>query len=213
MIDCGRIEDMNPTLKYENRLKRKGYKLIAGVDEVGRGAWAGPVVAAAVILPANFHVQDIQDSKLLTPKKREELYWLICDRALTYSIAFISHQVVDKQGLAWVNKMVIKRAVQKMRPQPDYVLVDAVQISKTSMPFEAIIGGDRISKTIAAASIIAKVARDRHLIKLEKKFPQYGFAKHKGYGTKLHYEMICKHGVCEVHRKSFAPIKYLTVDY
>lgn len=200
---------MNPTFKQENQLRKKGYKLIAGVDEVGRGALAGPIVAVAVILPKDFRVGGIKDSKLLTPRQREELYFIICDRAVATCVAFISHKMIDKRGIAWANKMVIKRALCKMKPLPDFALVDAMLIDGLAMPTKSIIRGDRLVKSIAAASIVAKVTRDKYLVKQDKKYPQYGFARHKGYGTKFHRDMLCEHGPCEVHRKSFGPVRAL----
>ena len=198
---------MNPTFKLENRLKRQGYKLIAGVDEAGRGAWAGPIVAAAVILPGNFRVKGIKDSKLLMAKQRQALYDLIRETTLAWSVAFVGHKVIDRRGIGWANQQVIQRAVKKI--SPDYALIDGRLISNMQTDFENVINGDRLVKSIAAASIIAKVTRDRYLERLDSKYPEYGFAKHKGYGTKLHYQMLCKHGVCEAHRRSYRPIKLL----
>ena len=196
---------MKPTLKYENRLKRKGYKLIAGVDEAGRGSWVGPIVAAAVILPDGFNVKGIKDSKLLNAKQRENLYNLIRETATVIAVSFISHKMIDKKGIGWANQEAIKRVVKKI--SPDYALIDGRQVKNMPIPLENIVNGDRLVKSIAAASIIAKVTRDKYLAKLDSCYPEYGFARHKGYGTREHYEMICKHGVCEVHRHSYLPIR------
>ena len=201
------MKKINPNLKEEIILKKQGISLIAGVDEVGRGSWAGPLLAAAVILP-NKLIRDVRDSKMLSPQKREVLSKQIKEASIDYNFGIVEVSEIDEIGLGKATKLVLERALLGLKIQPEFALIDAFELSH-NLPFDqkAIIKGDSICFSIASASIIAKVKRDRMLSDLHKIYPNYGFDKHKGYGTKFHQEMLKKHGPSEVHRKSFKPIK------
>ena len=191
---------------FDNRYFEAGYKHLCGVDEAGRGPLAGPVFAAAVILPQGFIIPGLDDSKKLTAKKRDALYDIIVQNALSYSIAQASEAEIDQINILEATMLAMRRAVAGLSIAPDFVLVDgnkAPVFDSPTVPAEAVIGGDGKSAAIAAASILAKVSRDRHLDLLDLKYPQYQFAKHKGYGTKLHYQMLDEHGACPAHRESF----------
>jgi len=191
------------TYERENELKAQGYKLICGVDEAGRGPLAGPVCAAAVILPEGLENLGINDSKKLSEKKRDKLFDLIKEKAVAYSIATASEKEIDELNILNATFLAMRRAVEGLGVNPDYVLVDGNRLPGTGIKEEAIVKGDAKSISIAAASILAKVTRDRMLLELDKEYPEYGFAQHKGYPTKLHYDMIKEHGVLPVHRLSF----------
>ena len=180
--------------------------LIAGVDEAGRGPLVGNVVAAAVILPADHGITGIQDSKKLTEKKREYLFNLICEKAIAWHIALATHLEIDKINILQATMLAMQRAVTGLSVKPDKVLVDGNKCPVVPYPVEAIIGGDAKVVEISAASILAKVFRDRQLIELDQLYPQYGFAKHKGYGTKDHIAALEKHGPIAEHRRSFSPV-------
>lgn len=183
-------------------------KVIAGTDEAGRGPLAGPLVVGAVIFPKGYKNEDINDSKQLTAKKREELFEIVKRDALTYSIKIISVEDIDKLNILNADKKGMKEALLELNPQPDLVLTDAVPLHNLPFPAVPIIKGDAKALCIAAASIIAKVTRDHLMMELDKQYPEYGFAKHKGYGTKKHIEAIEKYGPIEgVHRKTFEPVK------
>lgn len=188
---------------YENLAKKKGYKIVCGVDEAGRGPLAGPVFAAAVVLPENFSVDELDDSKKLSEKKREILYEKIKKQAQDYSIAFATEKEIDKVNILNATFLAMKRAVSGLRLKVDMALIDGNKVPDLNIDTQAIVKGDSLSASIAAASILAKVERDRLMKKLSIKYPEYGFDKHKGYGTKIHFECIKKYGVCEIHRKSF----------
>lgn len=192
--------------RYEQRLRNQGYTLIAGIDEVGRGPLAGPVVAAAVILPEEFKLLGIDDSKKLTFRQREEFYHIIMEQAVGIGVGIIGNEEIDDFNIYEATKKAMLSAVGQLPITPDFLLVDAVKLH-TPFPSEAIIKGDAKSISIAAASIIAKVTRDRLMIDLDKEFPQYQFAKNMGYGTKEHLSAIKEYGITPYHRKSFAPIK------
>ncbi len=177
--------------------------MIAGVDEVGRGAWAGPLVAAAVILPPKFKLIGLRDSKQLSPVQREKFFLKITGGALAWAVGIVSEKIIDKRGLTYANLLAMEQAVLRLNLTPDYLLLDAFSLKKITIPQTAIIKGDQKIHSIAAASIIAKVFRDNLLKKFHRIFPQYNFARHKGYGTAEHYEMICRYGICELHRQSF----------
>ena len=200
-------------IKREKALQKKGFSFICGVDEVGRGPWAGPITAAAVIIKnAEFRMQNlgIKDSKKLTEEKREELFEILTkSKHIEYRVAWISSKEVDRIGLGKANQSVLKKVVEGLKTKPDYVLVDGFLIKDLKISQEKIIKGDEKVLSIAAASIIAKVSRDRYMKKLAKKYPQYGFEKHKGYGTKQHLKAIKKFGICSEHRRSFRPIKII----
>ena len=188
-------------LDYEKKYEGK---LIAGIDEAGRGPLAGPVVCACVImsLDKDLMLEEINDSKKLTEKKREKLFDQILERAVAYSIVEIDEKTIDEINILNATKLGMKRALEGLKIKPDIVLIDAVKI-ESEIPQENIIKGDALSYNIASASILAKVHRDRLMIGLDEKYPQYGFAKHKGYGTKVHIEALKQHGKCEIHRDSF----------
>ena len=198
-----------PTLTEENDLWQRGYRLIAGLDEVGRGALAGPVAAGAVILPADLDVSllaGVRDSKELTPAQRESLAPQIKKAALAFGIGMLSSELVDKLGIVEATRRAMAQAIKKLGLHPEFLLVDALKLPKIPLPQKAIINGDKLSLSIACASIIAKVARDHLMIKVEKKYPGYGFAHHKGYGTPEHMECLERLGACPIHRRTFAPI-------
>jgi len=197
--------------EYEKALYQKGFSFICGVDEVGRGPWAGPITAAAVII-LNFKSEilnlGINDSKKLTEKKREEIFEkLICCDNIIYSLSWISSEEIDKIGLGNANQLVLKKAVEGLEEKADFALVDGFEIKGLNIPQEKFIKGDQKVFSIAVASIIAKVSRDRYMIELAKEYPQYGFDEHKGYGTAKHIGAIHQFGLCPEHRKSFKPIK------
>ena len=195
--------------EIENGLYSKGFKLIAGVDEAGRGPLAGPVCATAVILPQDARIEGVNDSKKLTEKKREALFDIICNTAVAYAIEFVSPTVIDEINIRQATSLAMHNAVQNLDRNADYIIIDGNDGIPYDTPYEYIIKGDARSQTIAAASILAKVSRDRLMRELDREYPEYGFAKHKGYGTKAHMEAIQKYGVSEVHRKTFMTDKVL----
>lgn len=188
---------------YEKEARRNGFSMIAGVDEAGRGPLAGPVVAAAVILPEQADIYGIDDSKKLSPDKREELYTEIKERALFWSVGISGVEEIDSLNILRASLMAMQRAVLGLAARPEYILVDAVKIPGLDIPQLPIVKGDGKSISIAAASIIAKVTRDRLMEDYDRQFPDYGFIRHKGYGTADHLEAIRKYGRCPLHRKSF----------
>lgn len=190
-------------LKYENEALEKGYTNICGVDEAGRGPLAGPVCAAAVILPKGHIIEGVNDSKKLTEKKREKLFDVIIDECVSYSIAFATVEEIEELNILNATMLAMQRAVEGLDVKADYAMIDGNRLPPLNIPAECIVKGDANSMSIAAASILAKVARDRLCLKYDELYPEYGFAQHKGYGTKLHREMILKYGPCEIHRKSF----------
>lgn len=195
----------------EEELHKQGYVNIAGVDEVGRGPLAGPVVAAAVVLPEDFDVLGIDDSKKLSEKKREELFKVITEGAVAYGIGMADHEVIDDINILQATKLAMKRALDELSEKLkaaesgtiDYILFDAMKIEDIDIPQESIIKGDAKVLAIAAASIVAKVTRDRMMVEYAKEYPGYAFEKNKGYGTKAHYEGIEAHGMCPIHRRTF----------
>lgn len=195
-------------LQFENQSIAEGYKLIAGVDEVGRGPLAGPVVCACVIMPLDEIIEGIDDSKKVSEKNREKLYNLITEKAIAYNVAFVEHDVIDQINILQATKLCMKKAIEKMPVMPDIVLVDAVKDLDVKVPIKSIIKGDSLSYNIAAASIVAKVTRDRFMVELAKKYPEYYFEKHKGYGTKLHIQALRDYGPCKIHRRSFLKFLY-----
>lgn len=191
--------------EYENELYKKGIKLIAGIDEVGRGPLVGPVVTAAVILKEDFFDERINDSKKITEKKREELYKIIMENAVSVGIGISSEQIIDEINILEATKRAMKEAVNNLNVKPQHLLIDAVKLD-IDIPSTSIIKGDAKSQSIAAASIIAKVTRDKMMYELDKLHPEYDFKSNKGYGTKKHIEAIYKYGPLKEHRKTFAPI-------
>jgi ribonuclease HII len=190
--------------RLERRLRKAGFNLIAGIDEAGRGPLAGPVFSSAVVFPDNSYIKGLDDSKKLTPLQREKIYKVIFHKALYIGIGIVSEKVIDKKNILQATLLSMKKAVVKLAKKPDYILVDGNKtIPDIGILQKSIVGGDGICSSIAAASIIAKVSRDRYMLKLHKKYPQYGFDKHKGYGTEAHFMAIEKYGPCPVHRKTF----------
>lgn len=193
-----------PDFEYEKNAQKNGYKFICGVDEAGRGPLAGPVCAAAVILPVDCVIVGLNDSKKLSEKKRELLFDVIKEKAVAYSIAYGTLEEIEKYNILEATYLAMNRAIEGLSQKPDFALIDGNRIPKgISVPCETVVKGDMKSCSIAAASILAKVTRDRLMIEYAQKYPQYNFQKHKGYGTKEHYEAIKQHGVCEIHRLSF----------
>ncbi|MCK5320072.1 ribonuclease HII [Candidatus Parcubacteria bacterium] len=200
-----------PNLKLEKTLFQKGAKFIGGIDEAGRGPLAGPVVAACVVLDANFKInketQEIKDSKKLSAVKREKLVDVIFASFTEVGIGICDHATIDRINILQATFLAMKKAIGALKQKPDFILTDGkFGIPNISIKQKAIINGDNLSLSIAAASIIAKVKRDEIMLELHEKYPQYGFDKHKGYGTKLHMEALQRHGSCPMHRKSFKPV-------
>ena len=194
---------LDKMLEYERALYAKGYEFVCGIDEAGRGPLCGPVVAAAVILKKEDHIEGVNDSKKLTEKKREELFEIIKERAVAWSVGIVDEETIDRINILEATRLAMKKAVEGLSQKPDFALVDAEKKVPIDVPYSPIIKGDALSESIAAASIIAKVTRDHMIIELDKEYPEYGFAKNKGYGTKEHTEAILKYGLCKVHRRSF----------
>jgi ribonuclease HII len=191
---------------YEKKLYKKGHTYIAGCDEVGRGPLAGPVVAAAVILDKNDVIEGLNDSKKLSEKKRIILEKEIKARAISYEFVYIWPSEIDKINIYQASKKAMIEAIRELKPTPTFILSDAMPLTPIDIPFESIIKGDSKSASIAAASIIAKQERDRYMIEISKKYPNYGFEKHKGYPTKQHVEALQKYGVLKIHRKTYKPV-------
>lgn len=193
-----------PDFEIENRLRSEGYVNICGVDEAGRGPLAGPVCAAAVILPDGLIIDGLDDSKKLSEKKREQLFEIIKENALAYSVGFADVPEIEEYNILNATFLAMNRAINSLVVKPDYCLIDGNRTPKGILfPSETVVKGDSKSYSVAAASILAKVTRDRLMTEYAEKYPEYNFAKHKGYGTKEHYEAIRKYGVCAIHRLSF----------
>ncbi|MBO5475690.1 MAG: ribonuclease HII [Bacilli bacterium] len=198
-------------LKYEHELNEQGVKLIAGVDEVGRGPLCGPVVTCACILPVDYHLDGLNDSKKVSEKKREKLYEILIKDAISYSIGISSPKRIDEINILEATKEAMIKAISNLSVRPGHVLIDAVKLD-LEIPSTSIIKGDANSASIAAASIIAKVTRDRMMYELDKKYPEYGYASHKGYPTKKHIEAVKRYGVKDFYRFTFTPINELVKD-
>ena len=194
----------NISLDFEQKAFGEGFSFVAGVDEVGRGCLAGAVVAAAVVLDVTKPLPEkLNDSKKISAKNRERISEEIKQNCLAYSIGQIEAEEIDRINILQATKKAMRMAIENLSPRPDFLLIDAVQLKEINLPQKAIIRGDAISASIAAASIIAKVYRDNLMRELDKTFPAYGFAKHAGYGTKMHFEALRRYGACELHRKTF----------
>lgn len=189
--------------EIENRFHDKGFQVICGVDEAGRGPLAGPVCAAAVILPRGLELPGLNDSKKLSDKKRRILYDQIREKALAYGIAFASQEEIDTINILQATFLAMERAMAQLPQKPDLALIDGNRARDFGLPVEAIVKGDAKCASIAAASILAKVTRDDYMIEMSKTYPDYGFEIHKGYGTKAHYEALDAHGLCPLHRRTF----------
>ena len=196
-------ERLKHMLEIEDSLYQKGYKLVCGVDEAGRGPLCGPVVAAAVILNKDDMIEGVNDSKKLSEKKRECLYDVIMQKAIAVGVGMSDVDIIEKVNILNATKLAMKQAIKNLKIKPDYVLIDGNQMIDIDIDAQTVVSGDAKSESIAAASIIAKVTRDRLLIEYDKKYTEYGFAKHKGYGTKAHIEAIKKYGLTPIHRASF----------
>lgn len=195
---------LNMLKQYENDLRNKGYKYICGIDEAGRGPLAGPVVVASVIMPANSIIEGVNDSKKVSEKKREKLYDLILEEAISYGVGIIGQDEIDEINILNATKKGLTMSLQELTQKPDLIIVDALtHIDTLGIPYESIIKGDAKCYSISAASIIAKVTRDRIMREWDKVYPQYGFAQHKGYGTSAHINAIKEFGPCPLHRRSF----------
>lgn len=199
-----------PTLDKERLLWGQGIDRVVGIDEAGRGAWAGPVVVGAVVLPKNLEVQgewqEIRDSKLMSPKKREKLFDFVTKNTI-YSVGFIDNAKIDEVNILQATFLAVQKSISELGVEPQYALLDALEGVSLPCRFESITKGDQKVLSIAAASIVAKVTRDRMLFDFDKIHPGYGFATHKGYGTKDHKDSLEKHGVCDIHRLSYNPVK------
>jgi ribonuclease HII len=182
---------------------QQGYRLICGVDEAGRGPLAGPVCAAAVILPDDYEIPGLNDSKQLTDKKRRELFPVIKEQAISYGIAFVDEQVIDRDNILNATFQAMKAAISQLSPQPDLALIDGNRVTDFGVEAVPIVKGDAKVASIAAASILAKVSRDQYMEEMDALYPEYGFAVHKGYGTKRHYAAVTEYGLCPIHRKTF----------
>ncbi len=196
-------------LSYEKELYAKGITLIAGVDEVGRGPLVGPVVTAAVILPVNYHLEGLTDSKKLTEKKRNEFYKIIMQDAISVAIGIKDNKVIDEVNIYEATKLAMYEAINKLDVKPEHVLIDAMKLDKLEVPSTSIIKGDLKSESIAAASVIAKVTRDSMMYELDLEYPEYGFKNHKGYPTKSHIENVKQYGLLDNYRFTFSPISDL----
>ncbi len=205
-----------PDLSLEQAAWAEGYRLVAGIDEAGRGAWAGPVAAAAVVFPSNCpdlprRLDGVRDSKTLSPRQRERLFEIIQREAVAIGVGMVDPDVIIRDGIAAANRGVMRQAILALRPQvrPDFLLIDHVRLTQLDTPQKSIPKGDEQSFSIAAASIVAKVARDRLMIQMAQTYPDYGFERHKGYGTRVHWHALQRHGIAPVHRRTWAPFSRL----
>ena len=198
-----------PHSREEAALRQKGHRLIAGVDEAGKGSWAGPIVAAAVILPEKFDPKKVNDSKVMTPRQREQMFVHITRAAISWAVGVVSPQFIDRRGIVAANKKALLDALKKLHVRPQAILVDAVKLKVGKKPVKSIIDGDAKVLSIAAASVVAKVVRDQLMIGQHRLFPKYDFHIHKGYGTSRHARLLKIYGPCPIHRRTFKPVKEL----
>jgi ribonuclease HII len=196
-------------MRHERELRMAGFRWIAGIDEVGRGSLAGPVVAAAVILPERHRIRGLRDSKVLPRARREALYEQILDRATAVGVGCMEVEVIDRINILQATKLAMREALGRLTQPPDHLVIDALSLPQVDLPQRPIIDGDAISASIAAASIVAKVTRDRICAEFDARYPVYGFARNKGYGTRRHLDALLAEGPCEWHRRSFAPLRLL----
>lgn len=203
-----------PSLDHEYRFQRAGHIHVAGIDEAGRGAWAGPVVAAAVILNQDNiePLNGVNDSKQLSARQRNALYQLIVDNCRAFGVGRGTVEEIDSIGIVPATRLAMTRAIESLSPQPDALIIDAVRLPTVNLPQSVFFFADSISLSVAAASIIAKVTRDRLMVELDAQYPRYAFARHKGYGTRIHQLALQSIGPCEIHRKTFKPISALITD-
>ena len=200
---------MGPTDEFELEARRRGYRWIAGLDEAGRGPLAGPVVAAAVILPTRCRLVGVDDSKQVSEPERTRLYDVIVQRARGVAIGVATEQEIDRLNILEATRLAMSRALALLTPQADYLLIDAMTLSGLGTPLRSIIKGDTLSISVAAASIVAKVTRDRMMAAYHRAYPEYNFLSHKGYGTDEHLQRLARHGPCAIHRRTFAPVAQL----
>jgi ribonuclease HII len=193
--------------RHERELRAAGFRRIAGIDEVGRGSWAGPVVAAAVILPERHRIPGLADSKVLPRARREALYERIVDRAEGIGVGCVEVEVIDRINILQATKLAMRQAIDRLPQVPDHLVIDALSLRECEVPQRPIIDGDAVCASIAAASIVAKVTRDRICTELDASYPAYGFARNKGYGTARHLDALLAEGPCQWHRRSFAPVR------
>jgi ribonuclease HII len=202
-----------PNMRQERVLIRQGHALVAGIDEAGRGAWAGPVVAAAVILPGRAMrlaaLHGVRDSKLLTPTQREALFPTIQELALAVGVGMASHEEIDTLGIVPATRLAMRRAVEQLDPSPDALLIDALKLPDVPLPQRVMFHADTLCLSVAAASIVAKVTRDHLMMELDTQYSGYGFARHKGYGTQVHQQMLARLGPSAIHRMTFEPVSIL----
>ncbi|MBQ9658601.1 MAG: ribonuclease HII [Clostridia bacterium] len=204
MVKENELERLTKLKQIENDLHKKGFKYICGIDEAGRGPLAGPVVVASVVMPENSMIEGINDSKKISEKKREELYDKIINEAISYGVGIVGQDEIDDINILNATKKGLTSSLQELTVKPDLILVDALEhINTLGIPYESIIKGDAKAYSISAASIIAKVTRDRIMREWAKVYPEYGFDGHKGYGTAKHIQAIKEHGICSIHRKTF----------
>ena len=199
-------------LKYEKELYEQGITLIGGVDEVGRGPLVGPVVAACVILPQNYDLPGLNDSKKLSEKKRDQLYDIIMKDAISVGIGIVGPEKIDEINILEASRLAMKLAIEDLDVKPEFVLSDAMKLTNIDIPYKDIVHGDALSLSIAAGSVIAKVTRDRMMYELDKEYPEYEFAKHKGYPTKAHLEKIKEYGVLKNYRFTYKPVSDLIIS-
>jgi ribonuclease HII len=200
---------VKPSFKEEKLLRAQGYRLIAGVDEAGRGALMGPVVAAAVILPDVIKARwkaRVRDSKQLSPEEREDLYGYIEEVSISVGTGYSSNEVIDGVGIAKATRLAMIAAIEQLKPEPQYIIIDYFDLPETPLPNRGVEDGDSLCFSIACASIIAKVTRDRMVTAMDSEYPGYGFAEHKGYSTSKHLECLRRKGPCPLHRRSFSPV-------
>lgn len=201
------MKEQDGLWKWERELWGQGYRYVAGIDEAGRGPLAGPVVAAAVLLPVGADLPGVNDSKQLTPKQRDKLYPCILKEAVAVGVGVVDVHYIAKYNILRATKYAMRRAVESLKVRPEYLLVDALRLEDLDLPQEAIVKGDTLSASIAAASIVAKVRRDRIMAAWDSVYPGYGFARHKGYGTPEHLAALGRLGPCPLHRSGFRPIR------
>ncbi len=206
-IDTQELERLQNMMRHEDAAFQLGFKAIAGIDEAGRGPLAGPVVAAVCLLPQGALIAQVNDSKKLNAKRRRELFErLVADPSIRYGIGVIASEEIDQINIYQATLKAMFKAIDQLKDPPDYLLVDGIKLCHPSIPSKKIIRGDQLSQSIAAASIIAKETRDRMMCKFDEQWPEYAFARHKGYGTALHLQALAKYGPCPIHRLSFRPL-------
>jgi ribonuclease HII len=204
---------VGPTDEFELEARRRGYRRIAGLDEAGRGPLAGPVVASAVVLPTRCRLIGCDDSKLLTESEREELYLAIVQRAVGIGVGSATEEEIDRLNILEATRLAMLRALAGLRPQPDCLLIDAISLPQCALPIRSIIKGDALCMSVAAASIVAKVTRDRLMVEYHRQYPHYNFLSHKGYGTEEHLKQLAAHGPCLIHRRTYAPVAEVIAQF